>query len=145
MAEKPRSETMASVRPSTMPGRASGIRTFSTICSGLAPNARAASIRPWSTSRIAPSMRRAMKGAAAIVSGTMAALVPIEVPAISLVNGMIATTRMMKGVERVALTMTPSTRLTQGAANSSPLPEVARKTPSGRPMIVAINAETATM
>jgi hypothetical protein len=37
-------------------------------------------------------------------SGTVAALVPIEVPAISRVNGMIATTRMMNGVERVALT-----------------------------------------
>ena len=32
-------------------------------------------------------MRRAMKGVAAMVSGTMAALVPIEVPAIRRVNG----------------------------------------------------------
>ena len=49
-----------------------------------------------------------MNGVAATVSGTIAAVVPIEVPAISRVNGMIATTRMMKGVERVALTIAPS-------------------------------------
>ena len=49
-----------------------------------------------------------MNGTAATVSGTMAAVVPIDVPAISRVNGMIATTRMMKGVERVALTISPA-------------------------------------
>ncbi len=86
-----------------------------------------------------------MKGVDATVSGTMAAVVPIEVPAISRVNGMIATTRMMKGVERVALTITPSTRLAQGAANSSPWRLVARKTPSGRPSTVPRPAATATM
>jgi hypothetical protein len=50
-----------------------------------------------------------MKGVEATVSGTIAAAVPIEVPASKRVNGMIATTRMMKGVERVALTSVPST------------------------------------
>ena len=78
--------------------------TFRTICSGVAPMARAASVRPGSTSRIALSTIRAMKGAAAIVSGTIAALVPIDVPAMRRVNGMMATTRMMNGVERVAFT-----------------------------------------
>ena len=102
---------MASVRPSAIAGSASGTSTLRTICSGVAPIARAASTRPWSTSRIAPSISRAMKGVAATVSGTIAAVVPIEVPAISRVNGMIATTRMMKGVERVALTSAPSTAI----------------------------------
>ena len=86
-----------------------------------------------------------MKGVAAIVSGTIAAPEPIDVPAISRVNGMMATTRMMNGVDRVALTMTPSTALIFGAANNSPFPLVARKMPIGRPNEVATRAATATM
>ena len=86
-----------------------------------------------------------MNGADAIVSGTIAAVDPIEVPATSRVNGMMATTRMMKGVDRVALTTMPSTRLTIGAANSSPFRLVARKTPSGRPKAVPISAASPTM
>ena len=78
-------------------------------------------------------MMRAMKGVAATVSGTIAAAVPIEVPATSRVNGMMATTRMMNGVERVALTIAPISRLRIGAANSSPRALVARNTPSGSP------------
>ena len=70
---------------------------------------------------------------------------PIDVPAISRVNGMMATTRMMNGVDRVALTMTPSIALILGAANSSPFPLVARKIPIGRPNEVATRAATATM
>ncbi len=88
---------------------------------------------------------RAMNGVAAMVSGTMAAVVPIEVPAISRVKGMMATTRMMNGVERVAFTTTPSAPFSFGAANSSPLPLVARKMPSGRPSSVPINVATPTM
>ena len=49
-----------------------------------------------------------MNGIAATVRGTIAARVPIEVPASSRVNGMMATTRMMKGVERVAFTTRPA-------------------------------------
>ena len=52
-----------------------------------------------------------MKGIAAIVSGTMAAVVPMEVPAMSRVKGMIATIRMMKGTDRTALMTAASTRL----------------------------------
>src|SRR5207237_29541 len=47
--------------------------------------------------------------------------------------------------ERVALTTMPSTRLTAGAANSSPFRLVARKTPSGRPKAVPSSAATPTM
>ncbi len=108
-------------------------------------NEDAVSINPPSTSRIAASTKRATNGAAAIVSGTIAAPEPIEVPATSRVNGMIATTRMMKGVDRVALTIMPRTALTEGAANNSPLRLVARKIPIGRPNIVASDAATETM
>ena len=56
-----------------------------------------------------------------------------------------ATTRMMKGVERVAFTTTPRIALTEGAANSSPLRLVARKMPSGSPSEVATSAAVETM
>ncbi|MCY1228694.1 hypothetical protein D9M72_410240 [compost metagenome] len=107
--------------------------------------ARAASISPLSISRIAASTRRATKGIVAIVKGTIAALVPIEVPVKSRVKGMIATTRMMKGVERVALTISPTMRLSVGAGKSSPLPLVARKMPIGRPISEPMRPATATM
>ena len=47
------------------------------------------------------STSRAKKGVAAMVSGTIAAPRSDDVPTTSRVNGMIATTRMMNGVERV--------------------------------------------
>ena len=43
-----------------------------------------------------------------MVSGTTAAAVPIDEPTKKRVSGMIATSRMMKGVERTAFTMPPS-------------------------------------
>ena len=43
-------------------------------------------------------------------SGTTAAQVPMDEPVIQRVNGMMATSRMMKGVERTALTTVPTTR-----------------------------------
>ena len=86
-----------------------------------------------------------MNGVAATVSGTIAAVVPIEVPAISRVKGMIATTRMMNGTERMAFTTSPSTRFASGDDISSPRFEVARNTPSGSPMAVPITPDTATM
>src|SRR5690625_4210366 len=85
---------------------------------------------------MAVSTIRAMKGTAAMVSGTMAAAVPMEVPATRRVKGMIATTRMMKGVERVAFTISPATRLKVTHCNSSPRPLVASSTPRGRPKSV---------
>src|SRR6266436_1943898 len=85
---------------------------------------------------MAASTTRAMKGIAAMVRGTTAARVPIEVPAIKRVSGTIATTRMMKGVERVAFTTRPRMRLAAGAGNSSFVRLVARKIPSGSPISV---------
>ena len=58
-------------------------------------------------------MTLAINGAAVMVSGTMAAVVPMEEPTIMRVNGIIATIRMIKGVERVALTIAPSTLCTR--------------------------------
>ena len=57
------------------------------------------------------STRRAKNGIAAMVNGTHAAVVPMDVPTTIRVNGMIATIKMMKGTERVALTMAPNTLL----------------------------------
>ncbi len=100
------------VNPATTPGSDSGNSTLKTIWLVVAPIACAASIRPRSTSRSAVSTRRAMNGAAAIVSGTTAAAVPIDEPTTSRVNGITATSKMMNGVERTALTITPITRFT---------------------------------
>ena len=55
------------------------------------------------------STRRAKNGMAAIVKGTQAAVVPIDVPTTIRVNGMIATIKIMNGTERVAFTMAPNT------------------------------------
>jgi len=75
-----------------------------------------------------------MSGAAAIVRGTMAATVPMEEPTIKRVNGMMATNRMMNGVERTAFTMVPIMRLTYGLG-MMPLGDVTnRKTPKGIPI-----------
>ena len=94
---------------------------------------------------MAASTIRAMKGVAAIVSGTIAACVPIDVPAIKRVNGTIATTRMIKGVERVTLTRKPRMACAAGAANNSPLLLVAKNTPSGRPNTTPNPPASATM
>src|SRR5581483_7468407 len=145
MAEKPIRLTTVSVSASTIAGMASGSSTLRTICSGLAPHARAASISPRSTSRTAASTTRAMNGMAATVSGTTAARVPIEVPVRSRVSGTMATTRIMNGVERVALTMKPTVRLANGAGNSSFSRLTARNTPSGRPTSVPTRIEMPTM
>src|SRR6266403_5411298 len=94
---------------------------------------------------MAASMTRAMNGMAAMVKGTTAARVPIDVPVISRVSGTIATTRMMKGVERVAFTIRPTMRLTAGAGNSSLARLVARKIPKGSPSSVPKSAANPTI
>src|SRR5450830_1337622 len=52
-----------------------------------------------------------MNGAEAIVSGTIAAAVPIDVPTKKRVKGITATSKMMNGVERTAFTSRPAVRL----------------------------------
>src|SRR5690606_25618612 len=73
------------------------------------------------------------KGAAAMVSGTMAAAVPIDVPTIKRVNGMMATSRMMKGVDLTALTTMPRPRF-RLSTGSTPLRSVrCSRMPMGTP------------
>ena len=72
----------------------------------------AASITPPFTSLIAVSTNRAKNGIAANVNGTHAAVVPIDVPATKRVKGMMATIKMMNGMDRVAFTIAPNTLLT---------------------------------
>ena len=57
-----------------------------------------ASITPGSTSNKEDSIILAIKGAAEIVNGTMAAVVPMEEPTINLVKGMMATMVESTGV-----------------------------------------------
>src|SRR5579859_503346 len=133
------------VMPATMPGQASGTSTLATICHGEAPIAWAASIRPGSTSRSELSARRATKGTAATVSGTIAAVVPIEVPTRRRVSGMMAIIRMMKGVERKALTAMPNTRFTGALGQICPRPVITRMMPMGTPPMVASTPATPTI
>ena len=74
------------------------------------------SINPGEISLSAPSMRRATNGIAAMVSGTEAALMPIDVPTSMRVKGMLATIKMMKGIERPILVIIPNTWLSTGIA-----------------------------
>ena len=92
-----------------MEGIASLIMTPKIICLLLAPKERAASMTPGSTSSRLPSMSLATKGAAASVRGTMEAVLPMEVPTIILVNGMMAIIRMMKGKDLPRFTARSST------------------------------------
>ena len=90
-------------------GRASGISTRKTICVLLAPKLLAASITLLSTSSMAASSNLAIKGAEPMVSGTIAAVVPMLVPTMSFVSGKSTIIRIIKGKERKAFTIAPST------------------------------------
>src|SRR5450830_703056 len=133
------------VSAATMPGRASGKSTLNTIWRVVAPMASAASTSPWSTSRNAVSISRATKGAAATVSGTTAAAVPMEEPVMKRVNGMMATSRMMKGVERTALTVVPTMWFSGRFSSTPPRLLRCRYTPSGVPSRAPTAPEMATM
>ncbi|MPN20273.1 hypothetical protein SDC9_167651 [bioreactor metagenome] len=86
-----------------------------------------------------------MNGMAAMLRGTMAASVPMDVPTINLVTGIIATIKMINGVERVALTIDPKIRLSVMFCKIWPLSLVTRITPNGIPRITEIIVETATI
>ena len=115
------------------------------ICMGVAPIESAASISPCGTSRSEVSTCRPMKGTEAMTSGTIAAVVPIAEPTMKRVSGMMATIRMMNGMERTALTTAPTVRFSIGASRISPLPVTCRSTPSGTPMTVEIAMLTMTI
>ena len=75
---------------------------------------------------------------ATMVKGTQAAAVPMDVPATSRVKGMMATMRMMKGTERMMLTMVPKIRLMKRFCRMWPLLVVTKVTPRGMPMMPAM-------
>ena len=94
----------------------------------------AASTTPASTSAREVSTMRAMKGAAETTRGTMAPRIPSLVPTMTLVKGMMATMRMMKGRERPTLMIQPSTRLNHLWGQMPWGWVILRRTPRGRPM-----------
>ncbi len=71
---------------------------------------------------------------AATDSGTAAASGPIEVPAITRVNGTSATSRMMNGKERTVFTIQLSTRKAGLFSSDWPGPSRNSSTPSGPPI-----------
>ena len=77
---------------------------------------------------------RPTNGMAATVSGTMAPGTPSDVPTTTRVNGMMATSRMMNGMERPTLTIQPSTVLRARCGHRPSLAVMTKSTPSGTPM-----------
>ncbi|MPM93863.1 hypothetical protein SDC9_141005 [bioreactor metagenome] len=133
------------VRPRIIEDSASGTSTLVIICQGVAPIAWAASITPYSTSFKEVSTKRPTNGMAAMLSGTMAASVPMEVPTKIRVSGIIATIRIIKGVDRAAFTILPKMRLSGTFSKICPLSVVTRTTPRGIPASAAISDDTATI
>src|ERR1700691_2389233 len=78
-----------------------------------------------------------------IDSGTIAAAVPIDVPTISRVSGISATSKMMKGNDRKPLTIAPTTLLIHRFSQTPPCAVPTRTRPSGRPTAKLIAPETA--
>ena len=105
----------------------------------------AASIRPKEISRMEVSTILAVYGIAAIVRGTIAAVVPMEVPATILVKGMMATIKMMNGMERTILMANASGLLSTGQARIPFFSVTTSRMPSGIPIMAAIMAETESM
>ena len=80
-----------------------------------------------------------------MTSGTMAPGTPSEVPTISRVSGMMATSRMMNGTERTMFTIQPSTVLSGAFGRMPFFAEVMSSTPIGRPITYASSVATAVM
>jgi hypothetical protein len=86
-----------------------------------------------------------MNGMEAITRGTIAAVVPMEEPTTNLVKGMIATSNIMKGMERTAFITELSTLFSIGLSKICPLVVTWSNTPTGTPIMVAIIMDTATI
>ena len=80
------------------------------------------------------STMRATKGNAAMTSGGMVAVEPMEVPTIKRVVGMSAMSRMRKGTERSRLMKVPSTLFSVGMGWMPSGSEMTSSRPSGSPM-----------
>ena len=72
-------------------------------------------------------------GIAPIVRGTMAAVVPIDLPTTNLVNGISSTSRIRNGSDLVILTIVPTTAFTALFSRSLPFDVEYNTTPSGSP------------
>ena len=136
---------MTVVNCETIDGKASGSKTFEIICAGVAPIASAASTKPAGTSFSEVSTCRPINGIDATTSGTIAAVVPIALPTRNLVSGIIATIKIMNGIERTALTTEPINLLSGAFSRICPFSVVWSKIPSGTPTADASAIETATM
>ena len=93
----------------------------------------AASIIPGCTSFNEASTILATIGIAPIVKGTMAAVVPIDLPTTKRVNGISSTSRIRNGSDLVILTIVPTTALTTLFSSSLPLEVEYSTTPRGNP------------
>ena len=80
-----------------------------------------------------------------MVRGTIAAVVPMDVCTRNRVNGIIATIRMINGIERIMLMIKANGLLIAGQARISPFSVTTRRMPSGMPRMEAQIMETATM
>src|SRR5690606_18406266 len=73
----------------------------------------------------------------ATVKDTLAAVGPIDVPRISLVTGMRTTNKIIKGMERIILTIVPATCWTNLFSKNIPSLVTKSMTPRGTPIIMA--------
>ena len=123
--------------PRSRLGTLSTSSTRVTICHLVAPMHWAASMTPVSISSRLCSTMRAMNGAAESVSGTSAAVAPMDVPTSSRVNGMMKNIKMMNGRLRRRFTSHPNTALKRGAGATPPAFVTVSSTPMGRPSTYA--------
>ncbi|MNN58737.1 hypothetical protein D3C81_1738010 [compost metagenome] len=104
----------------------------------MAPIDSAASIMPGFTSSREFSTSRPIYGAMYRMSGTIAAFVPMEVWTIIRVNGIIATSKMIKGRERMMLITGLSKAYSSLFSRTPP----GRVTTSNMPIGIPINVPT---
>ena len=133
---------MAIVKFDISEGTLSGIITLQIICIGVAPMLCAASIMFGSTSRRLLSTSLATNGNAATVSGTTDAIVPIDVPIISLVSGITSIIRIRNGMLRKRfITIFKVVRSHFGRGKTPFFSPTTRRTPSGSPITIASRVE----
>ena len=113
------------------------------ICPRVAPMAREASTAPEPSWVMFCSTRRAKYGIALIVSGTITAAVPTEVPTTNRVNGMMAMSRIRKGKDRIMLTSPETIAWERGRGASPSGAWTKSQIPSGVPSRTATGMATA--
>src|SRR5690625_6127686 len=77
--------------------------------------------------------------------GTIAAAVPMDVPTTKRVKGITATNKIIKGIERSALTTIATLRLSTGMACTLPGAVKYNKIPKGKPTTAPTDQETSTI